>query len=113
MWNFPFMNCYIILPHKSCNCSPDLPDDCDDNEEVADSSNDGNKPVQDEENDLDFGDEDDLLIYCCVAFIIGTVRVVVGVIHPIILNLSHFFTCLLYTSPSPRDLSTSRMPSSA
>ena len=23
------------------------------------------------------------------------------------------FTCLLYTSPSPRDLSTSRMPSSA
>ena len=33
-------------------------------------------------------------------------------------DLSHFFgvecyTCLLYTSPSPRDLSTSRMPSSA
>ena len=25
----------------------------------------------------------------------------------------HFYTCLLYTSPSPRDLSTSRMPSSA
>ena len=25
----------------------------------------------------------------------------------------HGFTCLLYTSPSPRDLSTSRMPSSA
>ena len=24
-----------------------------------------------------------------------------------------FYTCLLYTSPSPRDLSTSRMPSSA
>ena len=24
-----------------------------------------------------------------------------------------FFGCLLYTSPSPRDLSTSRMPSSA
>ena len=24
-----------------------------------------------------------------------------------------FFDCLLYTSPSPRDLSTSRMPSSA
>ena len=24
-----------------------------------------------------------------------------------------FTTCLLYTSPSPRDLSTSRMPSSA
>ena len=25
----------------------------------------------------------------------------------------HAHTCLLYTSPSPRDLSTSRMPSSA
>eukprot|EP00831_Metopus_contortus_P000196 TRINITY_DN10074_c0_g1_i1.p2 TRINITY_DN10074_c0_g1~~TRINITY_DN10074_c0_g1_i1.p2 ORF type:complete len:139 (-),score=22.49 TRINITY_DN10074_c0_g1_i1:113-529(-) len=25
----------------------------------------------------------------------------------------HFYYCLLYTSPSPRDLSTSRMPSSA
>ena len=29
-------------------------------------------------------------------------------------GLSHSFSaCLLYTSPSPRDLSTSRMPSSA
>ena len=27
--------------------------------------------------------------------------------------LDHYSTCLLYTSPSPRDLSTSRMPSSA
>ena len=27
--------------------------------------------------------------------------------------LTTFITCLLYTSPSPRDLSTSRMPSSA
>ena len=26
---------------------------------------------------------------------------------------AHFKDCLLYTSPSPRDLSTSRMPSSA
>ena len=26
---------------------------------------------------------------------------------------SHLKSCLLYTSPSPRDLSTSRMPSSA
>ena len=26
---------------------------------------------------------------------------------------SHLYSCLLYTSPSPRDLSTSRMPSSA
>ena len=29
------------------------------------------------------------------------------------LNAVGFKTCLLYTSPSPRDLSTSRMPSSA
>ena len=31
-------------------------------------------------------------------------------------QVEHFFVftyCLLYTSPSPRDLSTSRMPSSA
>ena len=30
-----------------------------------------------------------------------------------ILKIGHFLSCLLYTSPSPRDLSTSRMPSSA
>ena len=39
-------------------------------------------------------------------------------IHPIINNhdviaQAQSGTCLLYTSPSPRDLSTSRMPSSA
>ena len=28
-------------------------------------------------------------------------------------NLEDYMACLLYTSPSPRDLSTSRMPSSA
>ena len=28
-------------------------------------------------------------------------------------NFSELYNCLLYTSPSPRDLSTSRMPSSA
>ena len=28
-------------------------------------------------------------------------------------SMGAFITCLLYTSPSPRDLSTSRMPSSA
>ena len=28
-------------------------------------------------------------------------------------NLDKYLDCLLYTSPSPRDLSTSRMPSSA
>jgi len=31
----------------------------------------------------------------------------------VLLKLSDTLTCLLYTSPSPRDLSTSRMPSSA
>ena len=30
-----------------------------------------------------------------------------------VLLIISFSTCLLYTSPSPRDLSTSRMPSSA
>ena len=29
------------------------------------------------------------------------------------LNICQAYACLLYTSPSPRDLSTSRMPSSA
>ena len=29
------------------------------------------------------------------------------------LIMKEIYTCLLYTSPSPRDLSTSRMPSSA
>ena len=33
--------------------------------------------------------------------------------HPQCIGLFLCFTCLLYTSPSPRDLSTSRMPSSA
>ena len=28
-------------------------------------------------------------------------------------NIKDHYACLLYTSPSPRDLSTSRMPSSA
>ena len=28
-------------------------------------------------------------------------------------QITHYYSCLLYTSPSPRDLSTSRMPSSA
>ena len=30
-----------------------------------------------------------------------------------VIPLEQFYNCLLYTSPSPRDLSTSRMPSSA
>ena len=34
-------------------------------------------------------------------------------VQPGQVNLQTARTCLLYTSPSPRDLSTSRMPSSA
>ena len=34
------------------------------------------------------------------------------IISPVITTMLYFL-CLLYTSPSPRDLSTSRMPSSA
>ena len=33
--------------------------------------------------------------------------------HINFLEVPLIYTCLLYTSPSPRDLSTSRMPSSA
>ena len=40
---------------------------------------------------------------------LGVGKVVSGVLSMLVLML----TCLLYTSPSPRDLSTSRMPSSA
>ena len=37
-----------------------------------------------------------------------------GAILPSLASLAMYaYTCLLYTSPSPRDLSTSRMPSSA
>ena len=38
-----------------------------------------------------------------------------GLIHPEVNEDTgyRYYTCLLYTSPSPRDLSTSRMPSSA
>ena len=35
-----------------------------------------------------------------------------GGVHATLLDIA-MGTCLLYTSPSPRDLSTSRMPSSA
>ena len=34
-------------------------------------------------------------------------------IEPELTRLDRDYSCLLYTSPSPRDLSTSRMPSSA
>ena len=35
------------------------------------------------------------------------------IVSQLALEQPQFVTCLLYTSPSPRDLSTSRMPSSA
>ena len=40
-------------------------------------------------------------------------RVLKGCDYDRNLSGSQTYTCLLYTSPSPRDLSTSRMPSSA
>ena len=36
-----------------------------------------------------------------------------GELGDIAMSIPYIKTCLLYTSPSPRDLSTSRMPSSA
>ena len=55
------------------------------------------------------------IISMCVGWVVlalfaeGLLRLI-GVIDPIFPWLK---ICLLYTSPSPRDLSTSRMPSSA
>ena len=44
----------------------------------------------------------------------STVALITGEEKIIPINAKYFLcTCLLYTSPSPRDLSTSRMPSSA
>jgi len=35
------------------------------------------------------------------------------ILHEVFLDIFRPYPCLLYTSPSPRDLSTARMPSSA
>jgi len=43
----------------------------------------------------------------------GKLKDVPGIGPAIEQKITEFVTCLLYTSPSPRDLSTSRMPSSA
>ena len=43
----------------------------------------------------------------------GSTEVPQRVVDPIYESGKSIYTCLLYTSPSPRDLSTSRMPSSA
>ena len=44
---------------------------------------------------------------------LGTVEHVLPGIDAAFVNIGESENCLLYTSPSPRDLSTSRMPSSA
>ena len=54
-----------------------------------------------------------LLTIICIASIIGTVLKQHEPINNYINQFGPFWACLLYTSPSPRDLSTSRMPSSA
>ena len=43
----------------------------------------------------------------------GEVKAVAGSTKPSSYGFNRSINCLLYTSPSPRDLSTSRMPSSA
>ena len=45
--------------------------------------------------------------------IVVTIMVIVVVAIAIVAVVAITISCLLYTSPSPRDLSTSRMPSSA
>ena len=60
----------------------------------------------------------DIALYAsCVADFISNISLILfaGVLATFALRFgsAELFTCLLYTSPSPRDLSTSRMPSSA
>ena len=47
------------------------------------------------------------------ALAIAIQNLVWGLAQPFVGMLADKYGCLLYTSPSPRDLSTSRMPSSA
>ena len=44
---------------------------------------------------------------------LGLFGLVEMAIFIVVLGVAYVYICLLYTSPSPRDLSTSRMPSSA
>ena len=44
--------------------------------------------------------------------VVSKITLPLGVVQELIVN-EQTYCCLLYTSPSPRDLSTSRMPSSA
>ena len=70
--------------NRKSNLGEFLPDYSDDKEKVTNCSNDRNKPVKDEENDLNLRDEDDVLLNNPIAVILATVIGVVGVIHPII-----------------------------
>ena len=45
-----------------------------------------------------------------LVIVIAILAILVGLLAP---QYTKYVDCLLYTSPSPRDLSTSRMPSSA
>ena len=60
---------------------------------------------------------DALLSLVIVVMVVGVVMNTNDMIRAEITNLLDWYDraniCLLYTSPSPRDLSTSRMPSSA
>ena len=57
--------------------------------------------------------EDTLDIEGSVAGILRLVEAGCEIVRVTTPSLGHAKACLLYTSPSPRDLSTSRMPSSA
>ena len=52
-----------------------LPDDCDDNDDVANSPNDGDNAIEDEEGALNTGEKDELLLYIAGGGITGGGRV--------------------------------------
>ena len=51
--------------------------------------------------------------FAAVLLILGVFNSVPVLAQDTALDINRVYSCLLYTSPSPRDLSTSRMPSSA
>ena len=54
-----------------------------------------------------------LMRKCLLALLMLMLVILMLILMLLNLNTGYTDTCLLYTSPSPRDLSTSRMPSSA
>ena len=54
----------------------------------------------------------DMLVAAAIG-VAGSLVVVPLTYLQVFAGIAHVYLCLLYTSPSPRDLSTSRMPSSA